>query len=147
MSVRDSKEVVRDFLSAARQGDRTSMADLLHPQVEIHEAGSLPFAGVHRGLEGFQALTRQVFARFMDTQISVERLFAQGDTVVVEMRLSYAELLRQSQARATLKAPMTPARAHLPVQKDRGRPRPSAIIFLAISLLIGPMRRSLASRQ
>ena len=107
MSVRDSKDIVRDFLSAARQGDRASMADLLHPQVEIHEAGSLPFAGVHRGLEGFQALTRQVFTRFIDTQVSIERLFAQGDTVVVEMRLSYAELPRQSQARATLKAPMT----------------------------------------
>ena len=88
MSVRDSKDVVRDFLSAARQGDRASMADLLHPQVEIHEAGSLPFAGVHRGLEGFQALTRQVFTRFIGTQVSIERLFAQGDTVVVEMRLS-----------------------------------------------------------
>ena len=88
MSVRDSKNVVRDFLSAARQGDRARMADLLHPQVEIHEAGSLPFAGVHRGLEGFQALTRQVFTRFIDTQVSIERLFAQGDTVVVEMRLS-----------------------------------------------------------
>ena len=87
MSARDSKDVVRDFLSAARQGDRASMADLLHPQVEIHEAGSLPFAGVHRGLKGFQALTR-VFTRFIDTQVSIERLFAQGDTRVVEMRLS-----------------------------------------------------------
>ena len=66
MSVRDSKDVVRDFLSAARQGDQASMADLLHPQVEIHEAGSLAFAGVHRGLEGFQALTRQVFTRFIE---------------------------------------------------------------------------------
>ena len=88
MRVRDNKDVVSDFLSAARQGDRASMAELLHPQVEIHEAGSLPFAGVHRGLEGFQALTRQVFASFTGTQVSVERLFAQGDTVVVEMRLS-----------------------------------------------------------
>lgn len=58
MPVRDSKEVVRDFLSAARQGDRAGMADLLHPEVEIHEAGSLPFAGVHRGLEGSRAFRR-----------------------------------------------------------------------------------------
>lgn len=88
MSSIDSKDVIRRFLSAARQADGATMAALLHPEVEVLEAASLPFGGVHRGLEGFQALTRRVFTSFRETTVSVERMFEEGETVVVEMRLS-----------------------------------------------------------
>ncbi len=79
----EPKQVVEEFLGAAESGNRETMARLMHPEVEIIEADSLPFGGVHKGLEGFLNLARTVFTTFKDTHIEVERIISEEDYVVV----------------------------------------------------------------
>ena len=84
----DSVDTVRAFLAASQQGDRETMAALLHPEAEVHEADSLPYAGRHRGLEGFLALVKRVFTSFRDTRVEIETLLGDGELVVVLATLS-----------------------------------------------------------
>lgn len=84
----DSIDTVRAFLTASQQGDRDTMAVLLHPEAEVHEADSLPYAGRHRGLEGFLALVKIVFTSFRDTRVEIETLLGEGELVVVLATLS-----------------------------------------------------------
>lgn len=79
----DNKQIVRDFLTASQNGDRDGMAALLHTDFCVHEAASLPYAGEHRGLEGFLALVKQVFTSFRDTRADIRQVIGEGDTVVV----------------------------------------------------------------
>ncbi len=78
-----SKDIVRAFLSAARQGDMATVASLLHPEAQVIEADSLPFGGVVSGFEGFTRLVRQVFTTFANTAVTIDEYIAEGDTVVV----------------------------------------------------------------
>lgn len=78
-----NKDIVRSFLDAAREGEMTTVARLLHPQARIIEADSLPFGGIAAGLEGFTSLVRRVFTTFANTTVTVEEYIADGDTVVV----------------------------------------------------------------
>ncbi|MFO7550720.1 MAG: nuclear transport factor 2 family protein [Haliea sp.] len=83
-----SKDTVRTFLSAARKGDMATVASLLHPEVQIIEAGSLPFGGVVSGVEGFNTLVRRVFTTFANTAVTIDEYIADGDTVVVLATMS-----------------------------------------------------------
>lgn len=77
------REIVSAFLAAAARGDREAMNALLDPQVTVHEAASLPFGGRHVGVEAFIALQRRVFLLWRETRLEVERMIAEGDSVVV----------------------------------------------------------------
>ena len=83
-----NRDIVKHFLDAAERGDEATMRQLLHPDVEIHEAESLPWAGVHRGIEGFQRLVRTVYRSFLDTQVSIHALLAENERVLVIATLS-----------------------------------------------------------
>lgn len=83
MTDRSSKDIVRAFLDAARDGDMASAGRLLHPEVQVIEADSLPFGGVVSGLEGFTRLVRRVFTTFNNTAVNIDEYIAEGDTVVV----------------------------------------------------------------
>jgi ketosteroid isomerase-like protein len=63
MTRRSALDVVRRFETAFEggQGDIDAVLRLLDPDIVIHEAASLPYAGEHRGRAGFLALT-QAFA-------------------------------------------------------------------------------------
>lgn len=84
----DNKQIVRDFLQASQHGDHNTMAILLHPDAEIREADTLPYAGVHYGLEGFLSLVKTVFTSFRNTQVMVEDIIGEGDTVIVLASMS-----------------------------------------------------------
>lgn len=84
----DNKQLVDDFLDASRRGDTQRMAALLHSDFCVYEADSLPYAGEHRGLEGFLALVKRVFTSFRDTRVDIRQMLAEGDTVVVLATLS-----------------------------------------------------------
>jgi len=83
----DSKETVHSFLAAAARGDRQAMARLLHPQVCVSEAASLPFGGEHIGIDAFHALVRRVFLLWRDTRVEIEQMIAEGELVVVIARM------------------------------------------------------------
>lgn len=84
----DNKQTVRNFLAASQRGDRDTMATLLHVDFCVHEAASLPYAGEHRGLEGFLALVKRVFTSFRDTRVEIQQVIGEGGTVVVLANLS-----------------------------------------------------------
>ena len=60
----------------------------LHPDVVVHEAGSLPFGGTFKGVAGVQDLFGQMFATWDDLKIVVEKLLDGGDQVVSVLRLT-----------------------------------------------------------
>ncbi len=74
---------VQAFLDAAESGDRAVMEALMDPDAQIIEAESLPFGGIHKGVEGFVNLARTVFTTFRKTRVELERLIGEGDYVVV----------------------------------------------------------------
>jgi len=86
--MQNNKDIVRNFLAASRRGDHDTMAALLHPEAEVLEADSLPYAGTHRGLEGFLTLVKTMFTQFHDTQVDVEEVIGEGDTVIVLATIS-----------------------------------------------------------
>jgi len=49
-------EVVRAFNEACLRGDWAALESLIDPDLEIHEAPSMPYGGTFRGLEGLRQL-------------------------------------------------------------------------------------------
>ncbi|PLW82028.1 hypothetical protein CWI75_13175 [Kineobactrum sediminis] len=78
-----NKAVVKQFLEAAQAGDTATTKQLLHPDVRVIEADSLPFGGIVTGFDGFSRLVRQVFTTFAETAVTVQEYLADGDSVVV----------------------------------------------------------------
>jgi uncharacterized protein len=83
----NGKQLVRDFLDAAARRDHEAMARMLHPEVCVSEAASLPFGGEHIGVEAFHALVRRVFLSWRDTRLEIEQLIAEDEQVVVIARM------------------------------------------------------------
>ena len=78
-----NKSIVQSFLAASRSGNLDKVKQLLHPEVRIVEAESLPFGGTVTGVDGFTRLVRQVFMTFTDTAVELDEFIAEGDAVVV----------------------------------------------------------------
>ena len=70
-------------MEASVRGDESAMRALLHADIEVVEADSLPYGGVHCGADAFIALIRRVFTTWQDTQMSVQSVVAEGDKVVI----------------------------------------------------------------
>ncbi len=78
-----NKDIVLAFLDASVRGDEEAMKELLHPEVQVIEADSLPYGGVSRGPDEFLELIRRVFKTWENTEVSVKQVFADGDHVVL----------------------------------------------------------------
>lgn len=78
-----NKDIVRAFLDASVRGDEEVMRDLLHPDVRVIEAESLPYGGVSEGPEAFLDLIKRVFKTWNETNVSVQDVLADGDRVVL----------------------------------------------------------------
>jgi ketosteroid isomerase-like protein len=50
----DNIEVVLETFQAVERRDRDALSDLYHPDVEFHDAPSLPYGGVRRGLDAIR---------------------------------------------------------------------------------------------
>jgi uncharacterized protein len=81
-----NEAIVRRFLALAQSGDRAGASALLHADVRVIEADSLPYGGVHRGPEGFHALVKRVFRNWDDVRVEVDRFISTGDTVIALAR-------------------------------------------------------------
>ncbi|GIX29745.1 MAG: hypothetical protein KatS3mg124_0217 [Porticoccaceae bacterium] len=75
--------LVEAFLAAAEQRDRALMARLFPPDAEVREPDSLPWGGVHRGLEGFLQLVRTLYGAFAWLEVKVEGMMGRDGRVVV----------------------------------------------------------------
>ncbi len=78
-----NKDIVLAFLDASVRGDEEAMKELLHPDVRVIEADSLPYGGVSEGPEGFLDLIKRVFKTWDETNVSVQDVLADGDRVVL----------------------------------------------------------------
>ena len=87
MPAADSRALVERFLQAARERDLPVMRSLAAEDLRVIEAPSLPYGGEHVGLDAFLALSRTVFRQLGITELRIERIIAEGDTVVVLARI------------------------------------------------------------
>lgn len=76
-------EVVRRLFAAVEQRDLSGMLECYHEEVEIHEAASLPYGGVYRGLEGavrHASGFQETWGRFQPTaDHALGGVFSEGD--------------------------------------------------------------------
>lgn len=78
-----NKDIVLAFLDASVRGDEEAMRKLLHPDVRVIEADSLPYGGVTEGPQGFLDLIKRVFKTWEETEVSVQHVLADGGRVVL----------------------------------------------------------------
>lgn len=84
----DGKRIVAAILQAHKDKDLDTVRALLHPDVRVVEAQSLPYGGTVTGIEGFHELVRRVFTTWRNTRVTVERMIAEDDCVVVLATMS-----------------------------------------------------------
>jgi ketosteroid isomerase-like protein len=85
---KSNKDRVLTFFAAAAVNDNETMLAVLHPNLKIIEAESLPFGGITEGRENFQAFTKKVFTTWKNTSITSEELIEDGNRVVVLASMS-----------------------------------------------------------
>lgn len=76
--------LLQRFFDALYAGDLQTAFAHLHPDVILHEADGLPFAGTYHGPEGFRKLLEAVYG-IVDLEIRHTELLDAGDTVIARM--------------------------------------------------------------
>ena len=80
---RSNKESLRIFFDAAKANDSEQMLAVLHPNVQVIEAESLPYGCGMQGRENFTEFSTNVFKTWRNTSVTVEELIGDGQYVVV----------------------------------------------------------------
>jgi len=82
----DSKQVVERFYASL--ADIEALKRLLHPQIRLIEAPSLPYGGDFHGIEGLLQVLNSLFASWKDCAVEMKQVVADGDTAVglIEIR-------------------------------------------------------------
>ena len=84
-----TRAVVTAAYEAARTMDASAIVGLLHPDVVLHEAASLPNGGTHQGVEDVLQALSFVFETFEMSQLEVEDLIVDGERAVGLVRLPF----------------------------------------------------------
>lgn len=85
-------ELVRRLFAAVERRDLAAVVECYHEEIEIHEAESLPYGGVHRGLDGAVRHAAQFVATWAPFQTPAEQRLdatfagAEDGTVVAVFR-------------------------------------------------------------
>jgi len=74
---RTNKQVIADFAAALFRGDLDLVKQLMHPDFFIHEAESLPYGGVHRGLEGILTVFKGINSSWANVSNNVLEIHGQ----------------------------------------------------------------------
>lgn len=77
-----NRNAVYEAYRAVEQGDMTKLVALLSPDVEFHEAPSLPYAISTKGIEATLAGVGGMFDHWSDLTAEIEELVATGDLVI-----------------------------------------------------------------
>ena len=78
--------VAQRFIDAFEQEDHAAVAGLLHPDLVVHEAESLPYPGDYHGLDGFATLLKTLLRNYELKFVSAT-LHDAGDAVICEMTI------------------------------------------------------------
>lgn len=85
---KSNKNRLRSFFAAAAANDSEKMLAVLHPNLKIIEAESLPYGGITEGRENFIAFTKRVFTTWNNTSVTSEVFIEDGSQVVVLASMS-----------------------------------------------------------
>jgi len=77
--------IVEQFFKLAGRGKWEEVAELLHPDFEVQPAASHPYAGIYRGVKGFQDIFRKVFTETYERFEPKILEFAEGQNSVVTL--------------------------------------------------------------
>jgi uncharacterized protein len=87
VTVGGNAEVVARLTEAFVAGDGETVLSFFDDDVEIREAPSLPWGGVHRGREGFAAL-QATMAQWWETGTPALQVSDAGDVVLLRERMT-----------------------------------------------------------
>ena len=82
MNAPETTRVVEQMLDHAANGRWDPLQDILDPEFEIVEPESLPYGGVHRGVDGYVSLMEEIGDLF-DLDFEPIGLDALGDGLVI----------------------------------------------------------------
>lgn len=83
MSVEDRNlQIVKDAYAASARGEAHGFTASFTAETEIHEAASLPYGGIYKGVESFPTLIGKVLAYFSSLKYEKHNIIASGDNVV-----------------------------------------------------------------
>jgi hypothetical protein len=68
-------------------GDLDGFFSVFADDVELHEADSLPYGGVYKGIESFKKGIGIMFDAWHDLSFRIEQFTAGGDLVIIYMQL------------------------------------------------------------
>ena len=77
-----TRAVVTAAYEAARASDMDAVVALLHPDVVLHEAASLPNGGTHRGLDNVLQALSYVYDTFDMGQLTVDEIIVDGERAI-----------------------------------------------------------------
>lgn len=85
----DAAAVVAEFYAASRAGDLDRVRAVLAPEVTLTEPDSVPYGGVHRGIEAIVALAVDLFSKYFDfTRNEVRYILAEGENAIARVDVS-----------------------------------------------------------
>ena len=80
-------DIIRKLYETTKEGDIDYAKSVLHPEVVLYENESLPYRGVHRGLQGFLKVVEIAMGTWKDLQIEPKQFLDAGEYVIVMVRL------------------------------------------------------------
>jgi len=87
MSETNLIDIVKKLYACLPAGDWDTYAALTQPDFCVVEASSLPYAGVHQGMDGFMKLIEIVFGTFSEFDAQPAGYYQNGDTVMVDVNI------------------------------------------------------------
>jgi ketosteroid isomerase-like protein len=75
-------QIVKDAYAASARGEPQGFTASFTPETEIHEAASLPYGGIHKGVASFPTLIGKVLEIFSSLKFTKHNIIASGDNVV-----------------------------------------------------------------
>jgi len=85
---RPNREIIQAIFDASAEEDWNTVKSLVHDEIQVFEADSLPYGGVSKGAESFVALIQQVFSTWDDIDHTINHIVADGDFVVILARMA-----------------------------------------------------------
>jgi ketosteroid isomerase-like protein len=84
----DKRHFCEAFLAAMNKGDLVALGAMLDPEFRVSEADGLPYPGVFRGIEGWQALAAQVRRTWSGLRVVPLEIHDAGEVAVLRLHLT-----------------------------------------------------------
>lgn len=75
-------QIVKAAYAASARGEPQGFTASFTAETEIHEAPSLPYGGIHKGVQSFPTLIGKVLEHYSSLKFTKHNIIASGDNVV-----------------------------------------------------------------